>query len=197
MTDGRQSGREGAFSERGALVERLAGNHFRRLGKNDLAERLAAIEHLDPDFVVCRRTKETIEEALFLIEVILTGLLLDERFREVERARHAFRFVTAEVTTAHGTDDFDVFAVDRSHHLERRRVFAFRFFDQRLELTGFLRGDHLLCEGKGRNRCEGCDHAAAEQSRNLHRVLSIECLMMKHPVRLSTTREKARSDAGK
>ena len=125
MTDRRQPGREGAFRQRSAVVERLAGDDGRCLRQNDLAERLAAIEHLDTDFVVCRRTKETIEEALFFIEIILTGLLLDERFREVERARHAFRFVTAEVTTAHGTDDFDVLAVDRSHHLERRRVFAF------------------------------------------------------------------------
>ena len=52
LTDGRQSSREGAFGERGALVECLAGNHGRRLGEDDLAERLAAIEHLDTDFVI-------------------------------------------------------------------------------------------------------------------------------------------------
>ena len=170
MTDGRQSGREGAFGERGAVVERLAGNHGCRLGEDDLAERLAAIEHLDPDLIVGRRRIKTIEEAHFLVEIILTRFLFDLCFREIERVRHAFRFVAAVIAAAHGADDFDVFAVDRSHHLERRRIFAFRFLDQRLELTGFLSGDHLLSEGKCRNRCEGCDHTAAKKRRNLHSV---------------------------
>ena len=125
MTDGRQAGREGAFSERSAVVERLAGNHGRRLGEDNLAERLAAIEHLHPDFVIGRRRVEMIVETQLLIEIILTSLLFDERFRKIERVRHTFRFVTAEVTATHDADDFDILAVDRSHHLERRCVFAF------------------------------------------------------------------------
>ena len=127
MTDGRQSGREGALGERGALVERLAGNHGRRLGEDNLAERLAAIEHLDPDLVVGRRRIETIVETQLLIEIILARLLFDERLRKIQRAGCPLRFVTAEVTATHDSDDFDVLAVDRSHHLERRRLFAFRF----------------------------------------------------------------------
>ena len=197
MTDGRQAGREGAFSERSAVVERLAGNHGRRLGEDNLAERLAAIEHLHPDFVIGRRRVETIVETQLLIEIILAGLLFDERLREIQRAGCPLRFGSAEVTATHRADHLNILAVDRPHHLERRRIFAFRFFDQRLELTGFLRGDHLLCEGKGRNRGKRSDHAAAKKCRNLHRVLSIECLMMKHLAYLSTTGEKVRSDAGK
>lgn len=125
MTDGRQAGRESAFGERGALVECLAGNHGRRLGEDDLAERLAAIEHLHPDFVVGRRAIETIVEAQILVEIILTSLLFDLCFREIERAGCPLRFGSAEVTATHDADDFDVLTVDRSHHLERRCVFAF------------------------------------------------------------------------
>ena len=170
LTDGRQAGRESAFGERGALVECLAGDDGCCCRKNDLAERLAAIEHLDTDFVIGRRAIETIVEPHFLVEIILTRFLFDLCFREVERVCHALRFVTAVITAAHGTDDFDVLAVDRSHHLERRRIFAFRFLDQRLELTCFLGGDHLLSEGKRRNRGKCSDHAAAKKSRNVHSV---------------------------
>ena len=125
MADRRQAGEEGAFRQRSAVVESLTGNHGRRLGEGDLAERLAAIEHLHPDFVVGRRRVETIEEAHMLVEIILTRFLFDLCFREIQRAGCPLRFGSAVVATAHGADHLNVFAVDRSHHLERRCVFAF------------------------------------------------------------------------
>ena len=127
MPDGRQAGREGAFSERSAVIERLAGNHGRRLGEDNLAERLTAIEHLDPDLVVGRRRIETIVETQLLIEIILAGLLFDERLREIQRAGCPLRFVTAVVATTHRADHLNVLTVDRAHHPERGRLLAFRF----------------------------------------------------------------------